>query len=64
MSIENHPNFHAVNFTTRVMAAYYESLRGGALFVVAPDISCEVIAFANKIEDMVDINVEHDKGGR
>jgi len=28
MSIENHPNFHAVKFVTDITSSYFESLRG------------------------------------
>ena len=58
MSTERHPNFHAVNFTTQIMSAYYESLRGGASKENAPDISNEVVDFVCKIEETIDTAVE------
>ena len=30
MSIENHPNFHAAGYTTDIMVAFYDRLRGRA----------------------------------
>jgi len=57
MSIENHPNFHAVNFTTQITAAFYESLRGGANKDNAPNITSEIVEFVARIEDKVDSEV-------
>ncbi|MFA5766510.1 MAG: hypothetical protein WC919_01125 [Candidatus Paceibacterota bacterium] len=57
MSIENHPNFHAVNFTTQITAAFYESLRGGANKDNAPDIADEIVEFVARIENRVDSRV-------
>jgi hypothetical protein len=57
MSLKNHPNFHAINFTTQILSAYYESLRGAASTKNAPDISDAVIKFVSIIEDKVDITV-------
>jgi len=59
MSLERHPNFHAVNFTTQIMSAYYESLRGKANKDNAPTISEEVVGFVCRIEEMVDKVVEN-----
>jgi len=60
MSVENHPNFHAANFTTQITAAFYESLRGGANKDNAPDIAGEILVFVARIEDMVDSTVDED----
>ena len=54
MSIENHPNFHAVKFVTGVMTAYYESLRGKASEEHHPDIRDLVIEFSTRIEEKTD----------
>jgi hypothetical protein len=54
MSLERHPNFHAVNFTTQIMVAYYDSLRGGANRQNAPDISDMVTEFVSVIDSRVD----------
>lgn len=64
MSIENHPNFHAVNFTTQITAAFYESLRGKANKKNAPDISQHVESFCSNIEDVVDAVVDPQDDGR
>ena len=54
MSLENHPNFHACNFVTKIIAAYYESLRGGATKENAPLPHDAFEKFVNEIEDRVD----------
>ena len=36
MSIEDHPNFHAVNFTVAVLEAFKDSLRGDASYDAIP----------------------------
>jgi len=62
MSIENHPNFHVINFVTQIMSAYYDSLRGGVNNHNAPDVKEEVASFANKIEEKIDeavLGMEH-----
>jgi hypothetical protein len=59
MSLERHPNFHAVNFNTQIMTAYYESLRGGANQQNAPDISDTIVEFVSMIENRVDAAVDH-----
>lgn len=58
MSIENHPNFHAVNFVTQIISAYYESLRGKASVKNSPDIKDRVALFCNEIEELVDQHVD------
>jgi hypothetical protein len=58
MSLKRHPNFHAVNFSTQIMAAYYESLRGGANRQNVPDISDTVVEFVSMIESRVDAAVD------
>jgi len=57
MSIENHPNFHAVNFVTKVLSAFYESLRGQSNKDNCPNISSDVIRFAEMIEDKINSSV-------
>ena len=36
MSVENHPNFHAVQFTTDLLAAFKAALRGDARYEAIP----------------------------
>ncbi len=54
MSKEDHPNFHAVKFTTAIVSAFYESLRGEASVDNCPDISEELQAFIYLVETKVD----------
>lgn len=58
MSIENHPNFHAMNFITEVLSAYYESLRGKASAKNCPDVKDRVAIFCAEIEELVDQHVD------
>jgi len=58
MSIKNHPNFHAVNFVTKLMEAYYESLRGKASIKNYPEVDNLFIDFTARVEEMVDKYVE------
>ena len=54
MSLENHPNFHAVRFATRIFEAYFESLRGGVDKSSFPDISERIEDFVYLVENIVD----------
>lgn len=55
MSLENHPNFHAVNFALEVMKAYRNSLRGLGIKIGFSDKVGDMIAeFTGKIEEEVD----------
>jgi len=54
MSLENHPNFHAVKFTADITSSYFECLRGCAGKKNAPEIMAEVVEFVANIESMVD----------
>ena len=58
MSIENHPNFHACNFATKVMEAYYESLRGKASKENTPAPTALFANFVLDVEEIVDECVE------
>ena len=57
MSLKDHPNFHALNFVTEIMSAYYESLRGKASVQCSPDVREEIIEFCAQIEKKVDLHV-------
>jgi len=57
MSIENHPNLHAVKLTTVIIEGYYKSLRGKANMRNAPDISKLVREFVARILMEVDTAV-------
>lgn len=55
MSIENHPNFHAVQFVTDITTSYFKSIRGKAAKLSMDDkIRDMIIDFAENIEDNVD----------
>lgn len=60
MSVENHPNLHAVNLTVEIIKAFYESLRGAAAgkVQVNGNIQALVIKFVHDIEEEVDEEVE------
>lgn len=58
MSKENHPNFHAVNFATAILKAYYESLRGKANKDNCPNINEQLQGFVMEIEELVDDKVD------
>jgi hypothetical protein len=58
MSLENHPNFHAVLFTSTIVQSFYDSLRGGANKDNAPDIHDDIIKFVTAVEAKVDAVVE------
>jgi len=59
MSLENHPNFHAIKFTTNIVSSLHESLRG----VLAPQMVREVLSRSRqKVVDFVgDIEEEVDR---
>ena len=58
MSLENHPNFHAVNFVSKLVEAYHESLRGKASMKNYPEVDNLFIDFTAKVEEMVDKYVD------
>ena len=58
MSLENHPNFHAVNFVTKLVEAYHESLRGKASMKNYPEVDNLFIDFTARVEEMVDKYVD------
>jgi hypothetical protein len=61
MSVARHPNFHAANFLTEIMYAYYNSVRGGAITFHAhelPNIKEMAKEFTAQVEKMVDDAVE------
>lgn len=62
MSLENHPNFHAVKFVTEVIKAFYDCRSGKATKLQIDDtIQLTIIEFVNEIEDHVDRRAEEDK---
>jgi hypothetical protein len=59
MSKENHPNFHAVKFTTEIMRAFQECLRGRAVGMqMAGKIQETILTFVKEIEYQVDQQTE------
>ena len=61
MSIENHPNFHAVKFVTDVTVSFFGSIRGDAqkkARVPTTEIMQLIIALADRAEEIVDESVE------
>lgn len=67
MSIENHPNFHAVKFVTAITVSYFDSLRGrGATCTVGMNdaVKESIEKFVTEIEDIVDHEVEKIVGGQ
>lgn len=53
MSIENHPNFHAVRFAALVTEALYTSLRGDGANVPV-DVRARIIGFVEDVENAID----------
>ena len=58
MSQENHPNFHAVKFTTTITSELFECLRGKATVLNCPNLAQEIVEFVSKIETIIDASVE------
>ena len=63
MSLENHPNFHAVQFATDITNSYYKSLRGEG-FVRKKEINSEkinelILNFVGEIEYIVNTAAEN-----
>ena len=61
MSLENHPNFHAVKFALDVSNAFHRCLRGGAnINKIAAYMAYEtlILEFVEKMEALVDKSVE------
>lgn len=56
MSIANHPNFHAVNFTVSALEAFKKSLRGDARFEAIPheDMLAFMVEMTERAESMAD----------
>ena len=56
MSLENHPNFHAVKFATDITISYFESLIIPIEKVrsIGDSINYEILMFVERIEDLVD----------
>ena len=55
MSIENHPNFHAVNFVVLTMDALYKSIRGNATIGDAQLVASEMLSkFVCDVESRID----------
>ena len=64
MSEENRTNFHAVLFTTSLMTAYRESLRGDAAkygFLFDDHLRSMFVNFTEAINDYVNIKVQAGK---
>lgn len=58
MSLENHPNFHAIKFITDISSSFYESLRGKMDLTNLPEglseeISSRLMKFSWEIEEVV-----------
>lgn len=63
MSKENHPNFHALKFTSDIVRSFFESLRGKAdknsLAEEAwNNIKYKIIDFVSEIETIVDEGIK------
>ena len=57
MSLENHPNFHAVKFAVDITVSYYESLRipiKDLDFATESAVQFEVLQFVETIEFLID----------
>ena len=62
MSLENHPNFHAVKFAGDISVSFVECRRGRALGKNMPKgIDSLIVEFVAAVEDLVDASVEEDK---
>ena len=64
MSLENHPNFHALKFTTEVTASLLNSIRGDAQrFKIGMkddlDLHQDILDFVEKIESKIDNEVRN-----
>jgi len=60
MSLENHPNFHAVKFATDITVSYYASLRDKGINrsqKIDKTIQRWIIDFVSNIEDEIDKDV-------
>ena len=65
MSIENHPNFHAVKFAMDITASYYGSLRGKGKTCnigMSDSVRESISKFVDEIEAIVDHKVEQNNG--
>ena len=58
MSVESHPNLHAVNLVVKIVAAYIDSLRGAVDKSNMPDITDLIVAFVEAVEERVDMVAE------
>jgi hypothetical protein len=58
MSLENHPNIHAVNFVLEVVDSYHRNLRGKANKNNCPDIRNEISEFFQKVGEKLDKFIE------
>ena len=61
MSLENHPNFHAVGFASDITAAYYERLRvpfGNISEELQDEIRDTILEFISEIEGKIDRSQE------
>jgi len=58
MSLENHPNFDAVQFVVDIQESYYKCLRGPVKKQNCPDIKDFLLSFAFDVEMEVDKHAE------
>lgn len=68
MSVEDHPNFHAVQFTVAVTAAFKDALRGDADYEAIPSDALmpfilDVVAKAEWLADASAEASRRDQGG-
>ena len=59
MSLENHPNFHVIQFLTDVIVSYTRCLRGDANIMTSPIPHEMILDFCNQIEIVVDEELKH-----
>jgi hypothetical protein len=58
MSIENHPNLHAIKLGVEIYTSICKSLRGNATVRdVTPSLDDLIVEFVEKVEDKIDCNV-------
>lgn len=64
MSLENHPNFHAVKFAADLVASFYACRRGDGCDVDLDDLGgpAILVQFVSDIETAIDRIVERRNG--
>lgn len=58
MSLENHPNFHAVGFMADLVRIYFKALRGNAQKDMPDELHKLFSGFVSDVETVVDKNAE------